>query len=183
MRRCHRCSVVRNTLSSATASQSSGYGRGASLAESAEKINRLVFENTPAKARLLPTSPEVRSLDRPGRLRTFGSMSSPARVSLLVVISASVALAAFSAAFDANSRQAGSALNAGVCALRLGRADEAGRWFARAAAVDPQRFEAWVNLAVVRERQGDRDGARRALERAVELRPDDPRLRERLRGL
>ena len=93
------------------------------------------------------------------------------------------ALAAFTAAFAANGRQAGSALNAGVCALRLGRADEASRWFARAVAVDPQRFEAWVNLAVVREREGDRAGARRALERAVELRPDDPRLRERLRGL
>ena len=93
------------------------------------------------------------------------------------------ALEAFDAAFAANGRQAGSALNAGVCALRLGRADEAGHWFAEAVAVDPQRFEAWVNLAVVRERQGDIAGARRALERAVELRPDDPRLRERLRGL
>ncbi len=93
------------------------------------------------------------------------------------------ALAAFAAAFAANGRQSGSALNAGVCALRMGRADEASHWFNRAVAVDPQRFEAWVNLAVVKERQGDRAGARRALERAVELRPDDPRLRERLRGL
>jgi hypothetical protein len=59
--------------------------------------NFRVFENTPARSRLLPSGPETHSLDRPGRLRSFGSMSSPARISLLVVISASIAMATFSA--------------------------------------------------------------------------------------
>jgi len=58
--------------------------------------NFRVFENTPAKTWLQPSGAEGRSLDRPGRLRSFGSMSSPARISLLVVISASVAMATFS---------------------------------------------------------------------------------------
>jgi len=59
--------------------------------------NYRVFENTPAKTHLVSASAGVRALDRPGRLRVSGSMSAPARISLLVVISASVALAAFSA--------------------------------------------------------------------------------------
>ncbi|MFN2371696.1 MAG: tetratricopeptide repeat protein, partial [Candidatus Krumholzibacteriia bacterium] len=93
------------------------------------------------------------------------------------------ALAAFAAAYAANGRQAGSALNAGVCALRLGRAEEARAWFGRAVGVDPERFEGWVNLAAALQQLGDREGARRALEKAVALRPGDARLRGRLREL
>jgi len=102
---------------------------------------------------------------------------------LLASGDAAGAFAAFTAAFAVNGRQAGSALNAGVCAVRLGRLADAATWLERAVAVDPRNFAGWMNLAVVRERLGDRAGARHALEQAAALRPDDPTVRERLRAL
>lgn len=86
----------------------------------------------------------------------------------------------FRIALEQNSRLAGSALNAGVCQMRLGAPAEAARYFARATGIDPGKFEAWANLAVALHRTGDRHGAVKALEKAVELRPGDPRLKQRL---
>ncbi len=77
-----------------------------------------------------------------------------------------------------NPRAAGSFLNAGVCAFRMGRSAEAAALIARATRISPRWFEAWVNLAEVRRAGGDRDGARRAYAKALALR-DEPRLRAR----
>ncbi len=93
------------------------------------------------------------------------------------------ALLHFKVALEKNGRLAGSALNAGVCHMRLGNPDEAAGFFRKAAAIDPKRFEAWVNLSVALQGSGDRTGAVRALEKALELRPRDPRLQQRLREL
>jgi tetratricopeptide (TPR) repeat protein len=93
------------------------------------------------------------------------------------------ALPHFQVALEVNARLAGSALNAGVCQMQLGRPDEAARSFRRATAIDPGRFEAWANLSVALLRTGNRQGAVRALEKAQELRPGDPRLKQRLREL
>jgi|GEM_PF-2342532 len=91
------------------------------------------------------------------------------------------ALRRFEMALKTNPRLGGSALNAGVCQMRLGLPDKAARLFRQAARIDPGSFEAWVNLAAARMALKDRPGAVQALEKAVQLRPDDPRLVQRLR--
>ncbi len=83
----------------------------------------------------------------------------------------------FAAALAANPRLADAASNAGVCSLGLDDPDEAVRWFRRALDLDSHNFLAWANLGGVLARQGDMDGALSALTKALELRPDDPRLR------
>ncbi len=88
------------------------------------------------------------------------------------------AAALFAQAADLNPRAAGAFLNAGVCAFRLGRTDEAVRLITRATRVAPRWFEAWANLAEVRRASGDLGGARRAYAKALALR-NDPRLRAR----
>lgn len=91
---------------------------------------------------------------------------------------AAAAAPLFRRAAALNPRAAGSWLNAGVCAFRLGRADDATRWIGRATRLSPRWFEAWANLAEVRRAGGDAAGARRAYAKALALR-DDPRLRAR----
>ena len=93
------------------------------------------------------------------------------------------ALSHFQTALKKNPRLAGSALNAGVCQMRLGQPREAARSFGRAAAIDPASPGTWANLAAARMADGDRAGAVRALEKAVQLSPDDARLQQRLREL
>jgi len=61
--------------------------------------------------------------------------------------------------------------------------DEAESALARAVRRDPENFEGWANLAEVRRQMGDRDGAGRAYEKALQLRPGDSRLRQRSRSL
>lgn len=92
------------------------------------------------------------------------------------------ALTHFQAALKTNGRLAGSALNAGVCLMRLGLHEEAAESFGKAAAIDPGGVAAWVNLASARFATGDRPGAIKALEKALELRPRDRNLRQRLQG-
>jgi tetratricopeptide (TPR) repeat protein len=93
------------------------------------------------------------------------------------------ALPHFRGALEKNGRLAGSALNAGVCLMRLGNPNEAARFFRRAANIDPKRFEAWVNLSVALQRTGNSPGAIKALEKALELRPRDPRLQQQMKRL
>ena len=93
------------------------------------------------------------------------------------------ALPYFLDALQVNGRLAGSALNAGVCQMRLRQPGEAVGSFQQAADIDPDRFEAWVNLSVAQLGSGNRPGAVQALERALELRPRDRRLQKRLREL
>jgi len=93
------------------------------------------------------------------------------------------ALPHFQTALEVNGRLAGSALNAGVCQIRLGNPDEAAGYFRRAADIDPKRFEAWVNLSVALGRTGNKPGEIKALERALELRPRDARLQQQLKRL
>ncbi|MCB1183814.1 tetratricopeptide repeat protein [bacterium] len=87
----------------------------------------------------------------------------------------------FRQALASNPRLAGSALNAGVCALQLGRRDEALAAFGRAVRIDPELVGAWVNLAVARHGAGDLAGAVAALDKATALQPGDARLQGRLR--
>ncbi len=93
------------------------------------------------------------------------------------------ALPHFQAALAVNSRLIGSALNAGVCQMRLGRPAEAAQSFRRAVAMDSGRFEGWVNLSAAYHGSGNRQGAISALKKALEIRPGDPRLQQRLREL
>jgi tetratricopeptide (TPR) repeat protein len=86
----------------------------------------------------------------------------------------------FVEALAKNPRLAGSALNAGVCRMRLGDPAEAARLFRKAVRISPKKFEAWVNLAVARQQASDRSGAISALERALVLRPGDRQLQQLL---
>lgn len=90
------------------------------------------------------------------------------------------ALPFFQSALGKNPRLAGSAVNLGVCQMQLGQVNEAIDSFRRAVAKDPSRFEGWVNLAVARYRTGERSAAIGNLEKALELRPQDQRLRQLL---
>ena len=87
-----------------------------------------------------------------------------------------LALPQFRAAAAANPRLSGSRLNAGVCLMRLDRAQEAVGWFRAAARVDGRSPEAWANLAIGLNATGDRAGALAASERALSLSPADARL-------
>ncbi|MEN8005665.1 MAG: tetratricopeptide repeat protein [Candidatus Krumholzibacteriota bacterium] len=93
------------------------------------------------------------------------------------------ALPLFTTALEVNPRLVGSALNAGVCQMRLGRPADAVDSFRRAVSLDPDRFEGWVNLAAAYQGSGNRQGAVSALKRALEIRPRDSRLQKRLREL
>lgn len=59
--------------------------------------NYRVFENTPAKEHILAVQGEVGGLDAVGRALTLGPMASRERISLIAVVTASVAMATFSA--------------------------------------------------------------------------------------
>ena len=86
----------------------------------------------------------------------------------------------FRAALAVNSRLAGAALNAGVCAVHLGRSDDAIAEFRRAVAIDPELFGAWANLGALLAERGDAEPALEALERALALRPEDSALQTRI---
>ena len=64
----------------------------------------------------------------------------------------------------------------GVALWRAGRLAEAAAAFERALACDPQHLGAWLNRAGLAVEQGQEPVARRALERARALAPDDPRV-------
>ncbi|MBI3722567.1 tetratricopeptide repeat protein, partial [bacterium] len=55
-----------------------------------------------------------------------------------------------------------------------GRAEEARECLARAVALDPRYYLAWIALGALRERSADAAGARDAYERAVLAKPDSP---------
>ncbi len=89
----------------------------------------------------------------------------------------------FAQAFATNPRMAGSALNAGVCALGRGNPRAAEQWFRKSLQVDADNYQAWANLGTARLKSGDRPGAIAAFAKAVALRPSDARLRRRLQQL
>lgn len=89
----------------------------------------------------------------------------------------------FRAALRARPGLVDSRLNLGVALFRGGDPAAAAREFAAATRRAPDRFDAWANLAEARLQLGDRAGAAAALRRAAALRPDDPRLRQRLDAL
>jgi Flp pilus assembly protein TadD len=62
--------------------------------------------------------------------------------------------------------------NHGAELLRAGRTDEALPWLHKAAEIDPELSDAWINLGVGRRRAGDLDGAEAAYRRALEINPE-----------
>jgi len=86
------------------------------------------------------------------------------------------ALAAFDAGAAASAGDPDPWLRAAIQAAELGRFADASERLERVVRLDPLRFEAWATLGSVRARLGDREGSAAALERAAEIRPDDPRL-------
>jgi len=92
------------------------------------------------------------------------------------------ALGHFRRALKVNRRLAKTRVNEGICLFRLGNFQAAEESFLAAVGADPRRAEGWVNLAEVRRRRGDRDGALSAYARALELLPHDTRLLERVQA-
>jgi tetratricopeptide (TPR) repeat protein len=68
----------------------------------------------------------------------------------------------------------------GASLMQLGRADEAAAALSRAAEIDAEDPNPLMNLALLREREGDRDGARSAWEAALARDPSLAIARERL---
>ncbi len=92
------------------------------------------------------------------------------------------ALEHYRRALAVNGRLVKTRVNAGICFFRLGDLTSAEQSFQTAARTDPARAEAWVNLAEVRRRRGDRAGALAAYERALDLLPHDTLLQERIKA-
>ncbi len=93
----------------------------------------------------------------------------------------SAALPLFQKAVQVNRRLAGSALNAGVCQLRMQQPEPAIASFRRSLAIDNSQVGGWVNLAVALRGTGRHQEAISALEKALTLRPGDTRLQGQLR--
>lgn len=88
----------------------------------------------------------------------------------------------FGRALAVNHRLAGSALNLGVCQMRLQQTEAAVASFRRSLAIDPDQADGWVNLAVGLRQLGQTHQAFEALQKAVALRPGDARLQRQLRS-
>lgn len=69
------------------------------------------------------------------------------------------------------------AFGEGLCLVRLGRDDEAGRVFSELLRRDPSYWQAHGNLAEILARRGDVAGARREYEQVLRAQPDDPSAR------
>jgi len=100
--------------------------------------------------------------------------------SLLAKGEIALAKSHFDAALAVNPRLAGSALNAGVCAARMGRTDDALEYLRQAVDTDPRLFGAWANLGTLLASRGETGPAIAALEQALALRPGDRDLRRRI---
>jgi tetratricopeptide (TPR) repeat protein len=66
--------------------------------------------------------------------------------------------------------------NLGAALVRQERLGEAERAYSRAVVFKPDYREAWGHLAFIRHRMGDRKGAVKAVRRAMDLSPGDPRV-------
>lgn len=93
------------------------------------------------------------------------------------------ALPLFTGALAVNPRLAGSALNAGVCHLRLGQAAQARNFFARATRIDGSSFQAWANLGQACRQLGQDAQALRAFRQALALQPGNSMLQTMVRQL
>ena len=152
-------------------------GRRPDLADRAASLASLLqLAELPGPARRLLTVGLARCPDHPVVLHNLGN-------ALLADGDLHGALRRFEAAARANPAAAPPLVNAGTCLFRLGRFEEAAAAFAGATRRDDRNFQAWANLAEARRQLGDRDGAAAAYERAIELAPEDRRLRSRSRTL
>jgi len=73
--------------------------------------------------------------------------------------------------------------NHGAELLRAGRAEEALPWLRKAAEIDPELSDAWINLGVGKRRSGDLDGAEAAYRRALEVNPEAASAYQNLAGV
>jgi len=89
------------------------------------------------------------------------------------------ALRHFQIAGRMNRNAAPPLVNAGSCLMQLGRPTEGEKVLSEAVRRDPQNFEGWANLAELRRHLGDNRGAAKAYGKALELRPNERRLRAR----
>jgi len=90
------------------------------------------------------------------------------------------ALGHYRRALTVNSRLVKTRINLGICLFRLGDIIGAEETFQKATQLDDTQAEAWVNLAEMRRRRGNRAGALQAYERALSLLPRDVGLRQRV---
>ena len=93
------------------------------------------------------------------------------------------ALAHFQQALKTNHRLSGSALNAGVCHMQMGKFKDAEMMFSQAARLQPENYQIWVNLSLALQQLARPDDALNAMEKAVALKPDNSRLRQALREM
>ncbi len=146
--------------------------RWADLCLAAADLQQLAG-NTPGARHALTTGLAARP-DHPVLNHNLGNL-------LLAEGEFSRALAHFQQALAVNNRLAGSALNAGVCQLRLQQPTAAVNSFRRSLHIKPDQLGGWVNLAVALRGTDRPDEAISALKKALALKPDDTRLQNLLR--
>lgn len=119
----------------------------------------------------LAIEPALRALHRP---------RADLRVTVRVVAALAIGIAvAWPSYFDvAQFRVAQIDFNTGALEHEAGHLDRAAQYLRSGLARDPLDASAWVELALVRERVGDLDGARAVWRDALAHVPDDPHLRE-----
>ncbi|RPJ73331.1 MAG: tetratricopeptide repeat protein, partial [Acidobacteria bacterium] len=71
----------------------------------------------------------------------------------------------------------------GVLLVQAGRAGEAAGWFERAVAASPGFYEAWLNLGIARQEQGNRAAAAAVYRRVLTAPARHAREREAARQL
>jgi len=94
-----------------------------------------------------------------------------------------VALEHFQTALANNPRLGGSALNAGVCLMKMKDFPGAEKMFGKACRLQPGNFQSWANHSLALQQLGQHRDAYDSMEEAVRLNPGNPRLKQALLSL
>lgn len=93
------------------------------------------------------------------------------------------ALNYFEAALATNPRLGGTALNAGVCFMRMKKFQSAEKMFAKACRLQPQNYQAWANRSLALQQLHQKQKAFDAMQEAARLNPSNTRLQQALQNL
>ncbi|MCP4291848.1 MAG: hypothetical protein GY780_08450 [bacterium] len=89
----------------------------------------------------------------------------------------------FKTALEMNPRLSGSAMNAGVCQMKLEQFSEAQKLFKKACSLEPGNYQYWANYSLALEQNRQFKPAFEAMIRAAELAPGNPALQRALQKL
>ena len=89
----------------------------------------------------------------------------------------------FNRALATNPRLGGSAMNAGVCLMKLQDFSGAEKMFRRTCQLQPENYQSWANHSLALQQLGEYRKALMSLEEAARLNPSNLQLKKALTGL